>query len=58
MKIATYLILKKPFATKSYRYEGCVFFGSPYFLGIDERRRYIWSLNFTIHRKPLKNEGS
>lgn len=47
------LILHEPFTDGVYRYEGFVMFGTPYNLGQDEQRRFVWSLNFRAHRKEI-----
>lgn len=49
--IQKYLILLSAFEYEGCSYKAFVSFGSPYFLGADDRRRFTWSMNFRVFRE-------
>lgn len=52
-EIGRFLMFLTPYDDSGHRYQGCVRFGSPYYLGFDEQRRVTWSMNFEVHRSEV-----
>ena len=58
IEIQNLLIFIEPFMHEGSVYKGFVNFGTPYQLGLDDKRRSTWSINFKVFREETEENVS